>query len=244
MGPLADRIAVGDWDGDETEDLLWSRAGDGVWLKRSTSMSWSRLTPAEARDMASGDMNGDGFDDLVGTWHPSSSGTYYKSAIGGTWVKMGPYADLVGAGDLDGDGTDDLLWSKAGDGVWVKRSSSGSWAGGFIVGLAAIDMDAGLLRTGLNPWPSASIEGSIELPAPTGGYTEGPGSISEYEDLSAEGPGGWNFVYSAEENLIPQDTDSVKMIRSPGPGESGFVYIEQENLVPQETGKRKKTKKN
>jgi hypothetical protein len=133
-------------------------------------MNWTRLTPAAAGDMTSGDMNGDGRDDLVGSW---TSGVYYKDSIGGGWVKMAPPADLVAAGDLDGDGTDDLFWSKTGDGVWVKSSITMNWTR--LTPAAAMHMDAGLMRGGLNPWPSASIEGLIELPAPIGGYAEGPG---------------------------------------------------------------------
>ena len=48
-------------------------------------MSWTMLTPAAAIDMTSGDMNGDGRDDLVGNW---TSGVYYKDTVGGAWVKI------------------------------------------------------------------------------------------------------------------------------------------------------------
>jgi hypothetical protein len=95
-------------------------------------------------------------------------------------------------------------------------------------------MDAGFMRGGGNPWPSASIEGFIELPAPLGGYAEGPGSLLEYIDLSEEGPGGWNFIFSEEENLVPYKSDSGMMMKIPGPGEPGFRYTEQKNLFPNE----------
>jgi hypothetical protein len=226
MAPPANRIAVGDLDGDGTDDLIWSSGGYGVWVKSSTTMTWTQLTPAVALNMTSGDMNGDGRDDLVGNW---TTGVYYKDTIGGSWVKMGPVGELIGAGDLDGDGTGDLLWSTTGDGVWLKSSTTMSWTR--LTPAAATHMDAGLMRGGTNPWPSASIEGFIELPAPTGGYTEGPGSISDYEDLSDEGPGGWNFIYTEEANLIPQYTDSTRRIRIPGPEEPGFTFIEQPNLI-------------
>lgn len=54
----------------------------------------------------------------------------------------------------------------------------------------------------------------------------------EYEDLSDEGPGEWNFAYQEEENLIPRVKESLSMKRIPGPGEPGFRCIEQENLYP------------
>jgi hypothetical protein len=226
MAPPADLIAAGDLDGDGTNDLLWSKAGDGVWVKSSNTMTWTQLTPAAAIDMVSGDMNGDGRDDLVGNW---TTGVYYKDTIGGSWIKMGPVGELIGAGDLDGDGTGDLLWSRMGDGVWLKSSTTMSWTR--ISPAPAGHMDTGVMRGGTNPWPNAAIKGFIELPEPTGGYSEGPGSISDYEDLSDEGPGGWNFVYTEEANMVPQQTDSLQIMAIPGPGELGFQYIEQKNLV-------------
>jgi hypothetical protein len=236
IAPSADLIAAGDLDGDGTDDCLWSKAGDGVWVKSSTTMSWTKLTPAAAGDIASGDMNGDGRDDLVGSWN---SGVYYKDSIGGSWVMMAPSADLVAAGDLDGDGTEDLLWSKASNGVWVKYPST-LWDR--LTPAAATHMDAGWMRAGTNPWPSAAIEGFVELSAPIGGSAIGPGTISDYEDLSDEGPGGWNFVYTEEANLIPQNPDSAKIMAIPGPEEPGFQYIEQLNLAPAKNQGSKKEK--
>jgi hypothetical protein len=239
MGPVGGFIGTGDLDGDGTDDLLWSKMGDGVWVKNSTTGTWSRICVPTALDISSGDMSGDGKDDLVGIW---IQGVYYKDSKGGGWVKIGPLGDLIATGDLDGDGVDDLLWSDAASGVWIKHSTTVSWTRLTIA--AAGHMDAGVMRGGANPWPSVAIEGFVELPAPIGGYSIGPGSLSEYEDFSDEGPGGWNFVFSEEANLDPQDADSAKTMRIPGPGETGFVYIEQENLFPQETGLRNKTKNN
>jgi hypothetical protein len=235
MGPPGDLIATGDLDGDGTDDLLWSKAGDGVWIKSSTTTLWSRLTPAAAGDMTSGDMNGDGRDDLVGSW---TSGVYYKDSIGGGWIKMGPPGELIASGDLDGDGTDDLLWSKSGDGVWVKSSTTALWSR--LTPAASTHMDAGLMREGAHPWPDSTHGAFFELPAHAGGYTDGPGRILEYVDLSDEGPGGWNFVFSEEANVVLQESDSGKVMQLPGPGEAGFQYIEQTNLVPQEVLKYKK----
>jgi hypothetical protein len=234
MAPPADLISAGDLDGDGTEDLLWSKAGDGVWVKHSSTGKWIKLIGMVPVDIASGDMNGDGRDDLIGSW---SSGVYYKNSIGGSWVKMAPPASLIGAGDLDKDGRDDLLWSKAGDGVWVKRSATGSWMR--LTPATARHMDAGLMRGGANPWPSAAIDGFMELPSPRGGYIEGPGSLYMYDDLSDWGPGGRNFFFREEENLFPKETDSVEFMRIPGPGEPGFQYIEEKNLIPTKKGKRK-----
>jgi cysteinyl-tRNA synthetase len=239
IAAVADDIAIGDIDGDGKDDILWNKTGDGVWVKKSLTGTWTRFCVAPASDITSGDMNGDGRDDLVGIW---PSGVYYKNSVSGAWTKIGPVGGLIGAGDLDGDGTEDLLWSNAGDGVWVKYSSTMSWMRHHA--MAARHICAGDTREGTNPWPIAAIEGLIELPAAKGGYKEGPGCISDYEDLSDEGPGGWNFVYTEEANLVPQDTDSQQSAAIPGPGEPGFQYIEQMNLVPPKDQTNKKDKRN
>ena len=64
-----------------------------------------------------------------------------------------------------------------------------------------------------------------------------PTFIQDYIDNSWEGPGGWNFIYQEEKNLIPFE-EKIK-VRSPGPGEPGFKCIKQENLIPQFNVKKK-----
>ena len=46
-------------------------------------------------------MNGDGRDDLLGTW--DGQGVYYRDSATGTWVKMASPATLITTGDIDGD---------------------------------------------------------------------------------------------------------------------------------------------
>jgi hypothetical protein len=69
-------------------------------------------------------MNGDGRDDVVGTW--TGSGVWYRDSLSGSWVLLSSAADMVAVGDIDGDGTNDLIgtWSS---GLWVLYSSTGSW---------------------------------------------------------------------------------------------------------------------
>jgi len=62
-----------------------------------------------------------------------------------------------------------------------------------------------------------------------------------YQDLSSEGPGGLNFLFQEEKNIVPQEQGYV--LRIPGPGEPGFRWIEQKNLMPQETEKVREKKR-
>jgi len=234
MSSPATQIAAGDIDGDGTDDLLgiWPSQG-GVWVKYSSSSTWALLS-STADWIAAGDMNGDGRDDLLGTW--SSQGVYYRDSDTGSWVKMATPASQITAGDIDGDGTDDLLgiWPSQG-GVWVKYSSDGTWE--------RLSSTADWIASGkMRSVGGTSIEGFMELPAPIGGYAEGPGSIDNYVDLSSEGPGGWNFVFQEEENLVPKEKELIGIMRIHGPGEPGFRYIEQKNLFPQERIEKKNNK--
>lgn len=149
---------------------------------------------------------------------------------------MASPATMTAAGDLDGDGTDDLIgiWPAQG-GVWVKYSSDGTWEK---LSSTADWIAAGKMR-------DAGSSGSevITLSAPVGGIAEGPYTFEKYEDLSSKGPGGWNFVYEEERNLVLQEEESVMIKRVSGPGELGFRCIEQRNLVPSKGLRKKKEKK-
>jgi len=82
----------------------------------------------------------------------------------------------------------------------------------------------------------------MKLMWPAGGYAEGPGSLLEYKDLSNQAPGGWNFAFQVEKNLIPKEKESGKIKRVSGPGEPGFKWTEQKNLVPEEVMKNERGK--
>jgi hypothetical protein len=195
-----------------------------VWVKYSKTAGWSKLS-STAKDIAAGDMNGDGRDDLLATW--DGQGVYYRNSMNGAWVKMATPADQVTCGDLDADGKADLIgiWPTQG-GVWVKYSATGSWAK---LSSSARDIAAGKMRAGTGgSMPAQALFG------PMGGYAQGPESLIQYQNISSEGPGGLHFVYQTEELLIPQEHES-EMIRIPGPGEPGFRCVEEKNLIPEES---------
>jgi hypothetical protein len=120
----ASQIALGDMDGDGKADLVgvWST---GVWAKYSSTGQWKYLTSSPTAPIACGDLNGDGKSDLLGIWNGA---VYVMDSATEQWTKLTEGASQVTAGDLDGDGKDDLIGIWSTTGVWIKYSSTGSWA--------------------------------------------------------------------------------------------------------------------
>jgi hypothetical protein len=176
-------------------------------------------------------MNGDGRDELLGTW--DGQGVFYRNSETGAWVLMASPATMVTSGDLDGDGTDDLigLWPSQG-GIWVKHSTTGAWE---LLSSTAQYIAAGKMRP-----VSGSSASLMELPLPMGGTEPGPEGAALKTDESSKGPGGWRFVYLEELNLMPKEAPSAKLTRIPGPGEPGFLPRQQPNLLPGEAARETK----
>jgi hypothetical protein len=187
-------------------------------------------------------MNGDGRDDLLGTW--DGQGVYYRDSLTGTWVKMASPATLIMTGDLDGDAIDDLIgiWPTQG-GVWVKYSIDGTWER---LSSTAQDIAAGKMRAAsgggeaLAEGGMAEQQELVELPLPMGGNEEGPGIALDKKDISNLGPGGARFVFLEDINLDPKEDESARLSRIPSPGESGVKWVEQANLFPLEQIRNKK----
>lgn len=217
MGSPAEQLTAGDLDGDGVADLIgiWPGQG-GVWVKYSLTASWAKLA-STALDIGAGDMDGDGREDLVGTWE--GQGTFYRNSISGAWVKLSSPATMVAAGDLEGDTISDLIGMFPNqNGIWVKYSEGGNWAH---LGDIARHIAAGWM----SGWNAASAA------VPAGNAAQGPGSRNSL-DLSANAPGGSQFQWEEEANLVPQQDAEMEQSRIPGPGEFGFQYLEERALDP------------
>jgi hypothetical protein len=130
--------AVGDLNGDGTDDILWRKIGPGVdkgamflWLMDGVNLVGARYLDPISEDwqvIFVGDLNGDGMTDIV--WRNLGSGPDAGKLY--IWMMDGPnliggtgytaaQADLdwrvEAVGDLNGDGKDDILWRKIGPGV-------------------------------------------------------------------------------------------------------------------------------
>jgi len=128
---------------------------NGVYYRNSDTSAWVRLESSPATQIAVGDLDGDGFDDLIGTW-PGEPGVWVKYSHDGSWAKLDNFTpDSIAAGDVNGDGREDFLgsWSAFGvfyrsslDGVWVKLEGSGA------LQIAAGDLDFDLSADLIGIW--------------------------------------------------------------------------------------------
>lgn len=180
-------------------------------------------------------MNGDGRDDLVGSW--IGQGVYYRNSATGAWVLIGTPATMIATGDLDTDGTDDLLgvWPSQ-SGSWVKYSFSNEWDQ---LSTTPADISVGVMRGGTNSWLASMTEEFELLSAPEGGTGKGPGFVDNYMDLRDCGPGGKNFRFQSQKNTVPRQKLGIFQ-KYPGPGQFGFTFTYQKNTVPKQKIEKKK----
>ena len=124
VGPEWRLVGTGDLNGDGNDDILWQHSGGTVhyWPmvngqpRAGINIGATGPVGAEWRLIGTGDLNGDGTDDILwqhvdGTVHGWQIGN--GNRLAGFNIGLRPIAPewrLIGAGDLNGDGTDDLLW--------------------------------------------------------------------------------------------------------------------------------------
>ncbi|MEP7206507.1 MAG: FG-GAP-like repeat-containing protein [Casimicrobiaceae bacterium] len=126
-------VGLGDVNGDGIVDVVWFQASTGqvaTWLMSSPTTIGAATFPASVGSgsgwtlSAVGDMNGDGFADLVWrhtngellVWYMNSSGLIGSTKSFG--IVPTSY-ELRGVGDFDGNGVDDVAWFQPSTGATV-----------------------------------------------------------------------------------------------------------------------------
>ena len=129
-----------DLDGDRRTDLtVWrSSTGAWTWISSTTGLTTSGASgtvwgSASVGDVPlSGDIDGDGINDLVvwraptGTWYWRTSSSGYMGADSKQWGSQA-LGDVPMLADMDGDGAHDLIVWRASTGTWYWLTSSSQY---------------------------------------------------------------------------------------------------------------------
>jgi hypothetical protein len=107
------------------DDFVGTWDGQGVYYNNSDSGGWVKMA-SPATMIATGDLDGDGIEDIIGLW-PTQGGIWVKYSSSGLWVLLSSTAVHIGAGDMNGDGREDLLGTWDGQGVFYRNSITGVW---------------------------------------------------------------------------------------------------------------------
>lgn len=129
VDPHLVRLAQGDFDGDQADDVLLRDADGRVWLEQVLQEgkgARARVPAVTGLDWAVvgvGDFDGDGRDDLL--WWKASAGRWRSWRMDGTLapreaaIEVPAGLTLEGVGDADGDGRADVAWHDATEGALV-----------------------------------------------------------------------------------------------------------------------------
>ena len=130
---------------------------NGVYYRNSDTGKWVKLESSPATQIAVGDLDGDGFDDLIGTWS-GQPGVWVKYSKNGSWAKLDNFTpDSISAGDVNGDGREDFLGSWSAFGVFYRSSMNGVWVkleNSPATQIACGDLDADGMDDLIGIWPS------------------------------------------------------------------------------------------
>jgi phosphatidylserine/phosphatidylglycerophosphate/cardiolipin synthase-like enzyme len=160
IGPTPASAPLSGMAGGAVYDILWRHDTygwlatwhmNGITMVGASSPSVNQMTSSNWKIVGTGDLNGDGYEDIV--WQDDSSGGLAAWYLRGTQVTFTGYLSISqvattwkikGVGDTNGDGLADLVWQNSSDGrlgVWfmngtevvatlplsIPRMRSGSW---------------------------------------------------------------------------------------------------------------------
>ena len=141
LRPWGQRHAVGDFDGDGSDEAAVDFGASGIWLYDGGS--WTQLSPADAEALLAADIDGDLNDEILADL--GSTGLWLWNA--GAWNQLsGVNVEGMAAGDVDADGADEAAGDFGSVGLWLLNSGGWTQLSGVnveFVGSAEMDGAAG-----------------------------------------------------------------------------------------------------
>ena len=112
-------------------DLVIDFGGIGLWGRMNDS-SWLKLNNSSPDRVVTGDMDGNGNDDVIADFASTLGGIFVKYNLGGWTQLFGSTSEQMASGDLDNNGKDDVvidfgvgvgLWARMNDASWLKLNN-------------------------------------------------------------------------------------------------------------------------
>jgi hypothetical protein len=182
-------------NGDGRDDLIGSWPEQGVYYRNSDTGDWIKLGKPASK-IATGDLDYDSIDDLIGIW-PSQEGVWIKYSKSGNWGLLSSTADWIGAGDMNGDGRDDFLGTWIGQGVYYKNSASGTWhkIASPAVKITSGDLDDDGIDDLIGIWPA---QGGVWIKSSRSGLWEWISTTADWIDSGDMNGDGKEFRWTRE----------------------------------------------
>lgn len=157
----------------------------GVWSFDARTGAWTNLSTSSASQLAAGDVDGDGIDDLAGVW--PGSGLWIKYSSTGAWQFISAEPTSFAVGDTNGDKKAEIvgIWNSV---IWSRDGASGSWtsltSGASQIALG--DMDGDGKDDLIGSWPGTGVWVKYSSTQAWANLSTSPGVIAS-GDLNGDG---------------------------------------------------------
>ncbi len=190
--------AVGDFDGDSTDELAVDFGAAGVFVYDGGA--WSQLSSANPESLLAADIDGDNADEILADL--ASAGFWQWNA--GAWTQLsGVNVEGLAAGDVDADGSDEVAGDFGAVGLWLFNGGLWTQLSGVnadyvtsanLDGTGGEEIAGDFGATGLWMWNAGAWTqlSGVNADYVTAGNTDGTGGMDLVGDFGATGLWLWS----------------------------------------------------
>ena len=210
---VAAKHAIGDFDGDGTDELAVDFGASGAYLWDDNA--WTQLTAFNTESLQAADVDGDSVDEII--MDLGASGLYLWDGGGATQLS-GVNVDVYAAGDVDADGSAEVVGDFGPSGLWLYNGGAWTQLSGVnadymttanLDGAGGEEIIGDFGRTGMWIWNAGAWTqlSGVNADYMTAGNTDGTGGDDLAGDFSATGL--WLYSNSLWTQLSGVNAESV-----------------------------------